>query len=459
MRMLPVILASMALSVTPAEGVRAALQDCNTIEAGFRSQMRWALCETPEQQVALNYLLNAISRSRVIRPAKVVVGQADGKALLRIDLAGYANQRERSTYLELVSAWERLAGDDPYFHIKTQVALAGEKDAKTITVDGGWVNLPNAVALRQATGSIGAVLRADYIISRMAAEDYYSFAGVQQKQGDFLTFQGVQRDVIEKLAADTAANLFRSNVTHKPRRVVRLPGPTGSVWITLDVDAESPDRDPIRNPVDVAGPVGKQRFNFQASEIFYARPNGMWGVALYDAKGERQASVPDKVAKDTEAQDGIVQPLISCIRCHSTHGKGGLQAFTDDQKPLLTGEAAILKSYVPEVAQRVAELYDPARLNREIERDREDYEDAVKRACNCDDLKATQCLSGTYARYVYDPVGRSTAAAECGVDSKVFVARTAVSTDPIILALRSGKPVTRKSWESSYSEAMLRVGK
>ena len=467
--MIATILASLALCVTPAEATRAALADVQAREPHFRGQMRYVACENKDQQIAVAYLCNAISHNRIIRKPVVsgqwpvvgtntpATGHRTPATLLRIDLAAYANPRDARTYHALHAAWERLAADDPYFHVQTQVATP--QGVKTVTVDGGWTGLQAAATLRALTGSAGVVLRADYFVARVAAEDYYSWAGVPAKQIDFLTTQGVEKGVIEKLAADTAANLFRSGITHKPRRVVRLPAPQGSVWMTLDVDGESPDRDPVRNPVDVDGPAGKQRFNFQASEIFYTRANGFWGVALYDAAGNRQASVPDRIAKDSEAQDGIVQPIISCIRCHEAHGKAGLQPFTDDQHPLLTGEAAILKSYLPEVAQRVGELYNPAKLNKEIERDREDYSTAVEAACGCSTQEAASALAGTFARYAFDGVSQAVAAAEAGCSPAEFAARCRASNDPITLALRSGKKVTRKAFEASYQDIMLRVSK
>lgn len=451
-RMIAVLLATAALCVTPAEATRAALADVQALPAEQRGQMRYVVCENMDQQVAVAYLCNAVSHNRIISKPVPVAG-----GLLRIDMAAYANPRDARTYHALHAAWERLAADDPYLHVKTQVATP--QGVKTVTVDGGWTGLQAAAALRTLTGSAGVVLRADYFVARVAAEDYYSWAGIQPKQTDFLTSLGVEKTQIEKMAADTAANLFRSNITHKPRRVVRLPSPQGSVWLTLDVDGESPDRDPVRNPVDVAGPAGTQRFNFQASEIFYTRANGFWGVALYAADGQRQGSVPDKIAKDTESQDGIVQPIISCIRCHETHGKAGLQSFTDDQHPLLTGEAAILESYLPEVAQRVGEMYNPTKLNREIERDRADYADAVREATGGTTEAAANALAGTYARYNYESVELGRAAEEAGVGVDAFAARTAASTDPITLALRAGKRVTRKAFEASYQDIMLRITK
>lgn len=488
MRMTTTLLATLALCVTPAEATRAALADVQSLAPEHRGQMRYVVCETPEQQIAVNYVLNAVSRSgTMVKTAGVrIQGPGDRESsrtqapdprplLLRIDLATLANQRDPRTYHELHAAWERLAEFDPYFHVRTQVVTAGagiqrsggnrnNPDPRplnpgplTVTVDGGWVGLENAARLRALSGSAGAVLRADYFVARTSAEDYYAWAGIPTKQTDFFNGLGVDKSVIEKLAADNAANLFRSQVTFKPRRVVRLPGPQGSVWITLDVDGESPDRDPVRNPVDVAGPAGTQRFNFQASEIFYTRANGMWGVALFDAKGDRQATVPDKVAKDTEDQEGIVRPLISCIRCHEAHGKAGLQPFTDDQHALLSGEAGILKSYLPEVAQRVGELYNPARLNKALDRDRADYAEAVERACGCTTAEAATALAVTFARYVDDEVSSETAAREAGVSVEMLVSATAASTDPITLALRACKKVTRKAFEASYQDIMLRV--
>ena len=98
-------------------------------------------------------------------------------------------------------------------------------------------------------------------------------------------------------------------------------------------------------------------------------------MALYDAAGNRVDAVPDKVAKDF-AGDGIIRPLVSCLRCHERNGGlAGLQPFHDDQSDLL--RFATLTSFVPEVAQRIGELYDPDRLGKVMARAREDYTQAV----------------------------------------------------------------------------------
>ena len=271
---------------------------------------------------AIAYLLNAVSRTRTIARPEPVDEQWQ---LLRIDLAAYADFRKTATYNELFQAWEQLVEGDPYFHLRTQVTTG--KSVQTVTTDGGWTDLENAARLKTLSHSFGAVLRADYFVSQVAGPAYYAWAGIPPKEADFFKLFGVDAAVVSALSADSAANVLRSGVTRKPRRIVERPGVFGSVFQTKDVDAESPDRDPFRNPVDFR----EQKFNFQASELFALGANHLWRVALYDAAGNRVDAVPDKVAKDF-AGDGIIRPLVSCLRCHERNGGlAGLQPFHDDQ--------------------------------------------------------------------------------------------------------------------------------
>ncbi len=452
MRMMSALLAATALCVTPAEAVRAALADLETLEPSYRAQMRYLVVERDDQVVAVRYLINAVSRSRAVyRPVVTANG-----TLVRLDLATLANLRDAKTYREVLEAWETLAADDPYFGLRTQVLLSANKGSRVVRVDGGWVGLTQASRLRAATGSVAAVLRADYFVGRVAGQDYYVWAGIPNTEGEFLRSLGIDRQQVERLAADTAANLFRSQVTHKPRRIVHLPGPLGSTWLTQDVATEDPGRDPIRNPVDFR----QQRFTFDASEWFAQKANKFWLTVLFDSQGRRQFSVPEQIAKDAAGLDGIVRPLISCVRCHELHGgRAGLQPFVDDQYPLLSGEAAVLRSLAPEVAQRIGERYDPRRQQRYLQRDREDYVDAVEQACGTDPQTATQSLSEVFASYVYEPVSLVRAASEAGISKEQFVTLTVDSNDPIVLALRSAKQVNRKAYEASFQEIMLRTQK
>lgn len=450
----PALFLTMSLLGTPNAVAQAVVADLEQVPEVERATTRYLCYGVAEEFIAASYVLNAVSRGKIIvKPVHVRA------KIVRLNLASYANLREENSVAELRNAWEWLVAEDPYFHLTTQVALADGK-VKTVTVDGGWIDRATSEKMRVLSGSAGAVLRADFFVSRVSeAVDYYRFAGVPGKEADLFAKLGVKVEDLNALAADSAANLLISKVTDKPRRIKHLPGPLGGIWFTKDVEKVSPDRDPIRNPIDFEGPVGKQKFNFDATEVFAMKPNGFWLLALFNAKGELQNSVPDKIAKDTTSHSGVLQPLISCIRCHELHGgSAGLQPFSDDQYPLISGEAAILKSYVPDVAIRVAETYNPMRLTKEQSRDREDYEDAVVEATGVSTKAAAEALSKSYFWYVERPVTRKIAALECGLSEEQFVEKMAVSTDPVVLALRAGREVKRASFESSFQEIMLRRG-
>jgi len=479
-------LASMTLNrvcraASPAEAAQAALADAAKVDPARVKQTRWlTLANVPEAArddtiTAVNYALNAVSRSRLISTPELV-----GDDLLRLDLASYADLKNPTSYADVFRAWENLAVQDPYFHLQTQVAVApastkskaaqpaGTKTAivkdaagntvaatvAKVTTDGGWVGIDTTAKLRETTTSVGAVLRADWFVAQVLSPGpYYEWSGVPTKETEFLTALGVNLEDINRLAADSAANLFRSGVTGKPRRVVFRPSPIGGVWITQDVGKETPDKDPLRVPINYNG----LKYQFDASEIFYSRPNGMWGTALYDAKGERQNAVPPNIATDHSAPPGHQElvPLVSCIRCHELNGgSAGLQPFTDEQTKLPTLDATLSD---PQVTTRVAELYDARRLGREMDRAQEDYARAVDAATGLETKEATQAVSAVFGRQVYESVTLGVAAADVGIDDPAEYAGTLNGTaDPVLLALQAGRKVNRRSWEASFQESALR---
>ncbi len=278
---LALAIATVAFAETPPTAARAALADLQAQPIERRQLLRYLAFDRPEQVAAVDYVLNAISRSRLIVRAEPV-----GATLLRIDLAACGNPRDPAALAELHAAWETLVLIDPYFHLRTQVAIptnlaAGldqrsEKSARgaarhestqpldleAVTIDGGWIPADVARDLKLSTLSAGPVLRADFFVAHAAAAPhYYAFAGVPRTESELLKRLGIDRVAVDRLAADTAANLFISRVTNKPRRLVRLPGPLGGTWFSRDVEVETPDRDPLRNPVNYIGAAaGRKRF-------------------------------------------------------------------------------------------------------------------------------------------------------------------------------------------------------
>ena len=462
-----------ALAQTPESELRAAVADVERLPPEVRPGVRYlSLYAIPPERRAeaarvVSYTLNSLSRTRaIVRPDKIT------PTLLRFSISTFvADGKEFAAWS---AAWEKPVESDPYWHLPTEIAVSSGSNQPThqaptpttaaqaaapdataikserVTVDGGWAGLEQAARLRAATTSAGAILRADDFIARATVPPtYYAFAGIPPTEADFLKSLGVDSDTIERLRANAGANLVISGVTQKPRRVVWSQGPLGGVYETLDVQSVDANRDPIRRPLSVDG----ANLKFDAGEWFAASPNGLWRMALYDAKGNRQDSVPDKIAKDTSdpLADGVVVPKISCIRCHI---ESGLRPFRDDQTRLLSTGRVDLRSGDQALVQRIAEFYDEPRLQRQMEFDRQTYDLAVSRAT--DGIKPEElaaALARTVREFAYLPITPSQAASEIGLDVDDLRDALSASHDPILLMLLEGRPVLRGQWESSFAEA------
>ena len=195
------------------------------------------------------------------------------------------------------------------------------------------------------------------------------------------------------------------------------------------------ERDPLRRPLSAGGLA----FEYDASEWFAIRANGLWLTALFNRAGRRQDSVPERIAKDTSdpAADGMVVPMLSCIRCHR---ESGLRPFRDDQSSLLA-DGIELRTFRADDARRVAEFYDEPRLQRQLAFDRETYSRAVARAT--DDMRPpdlADALAATVREFAYKPVTPEQAAREVGCDEEHLRRALATSRDPILLLLGSRPP-------------------
>lgn len=450
MKLLALVTMSIA-ALGPDAEVRAALIDLTTrVPAELRHETRYlSFYHLPREQrveaaAVASFVLNSVSRTDVVvRPT--TVPETDDR-LWRITLDDFGLPHE---------LWEALASGDPYWHLRTEVvAPTSSKNAvgrpQTVYTDGGWIDLTVAAELRAASQSGGAVLRGDdFIVRASTTLDgglYYRLAGIADDEAAFFASVGIDLPAIDELRADEGANVIRSRVTFKPRRIVRRQGPLGGAWHTYDTATATPERDPIRNPFD---------FTFDAGEHIVAKRNGLHLYALFDRDGRRQASVPDAIAKDLADPHGagIVAPLISCVRCHL---EDGLRPIVNDQRRLFeAGVELFVES--PSEAKRLASFY-LSDLDKKLTRDREDFADAVRRATGGLDAAATSTVLARVVRdYADEPVDTSRAAAELGVSRDRLVASLRATHDPILAALAVGVAVQRKQWEASFAEAALLV--
>ncbi len=437
--------------IGPAAELRAAQHDLVThVAAEQRPQTRYlSFYSLPQSQRAeaaaiVSFVLNSVSRAEaIVRPVEVAGTAA---SLWRISLDDYR--------LPAV-AWESAASRDPYWHQQTQVVPPATDVSKvvspqTVFTDGGWLDLAAAADVRVATGSGGALLRGDYFLylatTTLDGGLYYELAGIPATEREFFATIGIDRDEIDRLRADEGANLIRSQVTFKTRRIVRRQGPLGGAWHTYDTARATPERDPIRNPFD---------FEFDAGEHIVAKRNGLQLFALFDAEGRRQATVPDVIAKDASDPhgSGIVVPMISCVRCHV---EDGLRPFANDQRRLLESGVELFTEK-PSDAQRLAAFY-LSDLGKKLRRDREDYATAVAQATGgLTTVTTSAALARIVREYADDLVDLERAAREVGVAPEVLRSALRATRDSTLAALAVGIAVQRKQWEVVFGEAALLV--
>jgi hypothetical protein len=427
---------------SPATEIAAAYRDLLSVPASHDADTRYlTLYALPaaswsEAAAVVSFVLNSVSRAAVVIRPQTVPGS--GGRLLRFSLADYGLPAE---------VWEAIVADDPYFHLQTKVVDPKTGRARTVYTDGGWLDLAAAAALRKLTASGGALLRADFFVARAATSNrggfYYQLAGVPETEAEFYKLLGLDLKAINRLQADAGANLIRSGVTRKVRRVARRQGPLGGAWITYDVEQSTAERDPLRNPF---------AFDFDASEHIAAKANGLHIFALYNRQGQRQDSVPDKIAKDSSDPhgDGIIVPLVSCVRCHV---EDGLRPFVSDQQRLLSGQADLFTEK-PSDAQRLAAFY-AANLEKLRRRDGEDYAEAVAKASDRTSPQIAAALASLYGDYVDALVTPEQAARELGVAPARLQHLLGASDDPVVLALLQGLAVQRDQWEAAFAQAAL----
>lgn len=453
-----------AVCVTPADEVRACLVDLerHVPPSRWTTTRYLSLYAVPpsEREAAagvVSFVVNSTSRSSVIVVPDEVPG-SEGR-LSRIDLMRLApRQRERR---EWSAVWERLVAFDPYFHLRTEVLDPDTKKRREVFTDGGWLDLAEAAELRRRTASAGALLRGDWFVARASVPPfYYLLAGVPAQKDVWHRRLGLDAAVITELEANRGANLFRSGVTAKLRRLSRWPAPLGALWNTYDSAEQSPEEDVFRNPT-----FGVR---FDAGEHIATRANGLHEYALFDAAGRRQDAVPVEITvDDTVHPPAALVPMLSCVRCHAS--EDGLRSFADDQSRLLSRGPAgdrggvELFSDDPRLVEQLAAFYGrQEQLERELKRDREDYREAVAAACGGrSPAEVGQALGRIVKQYAGDLVTPEVACRELGIDAERDASGArlpgvfAQSGDPVVLALYRGIAVQRAQWEASFSTAAV----
>lgn len=432
----------LVMGASPSSELRAAAAYAKTLPASQASFVRLAsFYNVPDQdrleaERVLSYVLNAVSRSaKIVVPPKLT-----GSECVVIDLAALGIP---------VEVWESLLDGEPFWHLATEVLDSATGKKKKVLTDSGALDLEEAKTLRETTGSGGALVRADWLVTKLSQPPhYYNAAGIATTRDAFYKSLGVDKNTIIAVRANHGANLIKSGVTRHPRRISRYQGPLGASWQTFDSDGTDAGADPLRNPTFSAG--------FQASEHIAAKANGLHLFFLSDVNGKRQDSVPERIAKDDSDPhgDGVLTAGVSCIRCHV---EDGLRPFVNDQKTLDLKGVKILTdpSQSQDDLTAFYGLDGSGKLDRQLARDREDYAAALAQATGgMKSKELADAFAKVFREYEYELIDPARAKRELGVDSLEPLKATG---DVYLLALANGKAIPRRTFEQSFNSAALAV--
>ena len=427
-----------------------------------------SLATIPDEEKPLaagiaSFVLNSLGDSGYIaRPQWV-----PGTSLIAFNLRDYTASEE--TYKTHWETWEKLAGAEPYYHVQQDIAeevkskddkgkAVVETKVRTVTVDAPWIPEQLCKEVREASASIGPVMRLEHWLSQvMLPPHYYTLAGVPQTEAEFLKLLGIDPAAVRKLNGEKGANVISKVAFGRPRRVSSFVGPLGSLFVTKDNPVARDKTDAIRQPLNFA--VNPQSgelvrlFDFAAGEFIAAKANGLHLFALYDSKGNRQDAVPlggpgVSIARDTSedspGHDGVVVPAASCVRCHRENGLRDLE----DVQSKLPGLAAL-----PD-AQAIQSFYNPPILQLRLKQSREQYAVALQQACDLSSEQVADGLASLLRRHLYDLVTTERAAQECGYEFGAFVEAVKQLPDPFGQLLATGRSVHRESWEPTFQAFM-----
>jgi mono/diheme cytochrome c family protein len=190
--------------------------------------------------------------------------------------------------------------------------------------------------------------------------------------------------------------------------------------------------------------------------LIASRPNGLHQYGLYNFKGERQNSVPERLAKDglDDHGDGVLRAGFQCARCHTQKASSGLRDFGNDVKDLVEKGIEVLDPD-PSVADALGGFYLSSKLARDLSRDREDYAAAVAEATG--GLKpdeSAKAVTDVLDYAVNLDVSPQDALRELGAKS---LAGLRPSKSGVVLALYAGKPVKRTQFNAAFQDMLILV--
>lgn len=410
---------------------------------------------------AITFALNSVSwRSTLYVPVRI------GPALIRLNLEGMGwDVESRSSRIERLrlqgidvanfraDCWEEFARLDPYFFTSSVDSYGASFR--------GWTDPAADYALRLATGASKAVVRADWLLSKLLIDDVAGNKGGLYSQA--LLLPATENDLFKVFGIDlkfvesdpqlkSGGAVLESIVALHNRELQLFPSLYGHderfIWRSLDVnDDKAGDKSVIDSLIGTLKRDG--------SEYIGTLPNGLHWYWVGNAVGKQVAVVPQGVAIDQRQTPERIKDrsVINAYKCMSCHGQtSGIFPFTDVIGPAILSPAIALASKRKDGKQAVEDYYLGG-LADKLSRQNESY---VARVKACNGLASGDNSSAVVERiesYLYDVVTPEQAARDMGreLDAARILWRSSGSNQNLFLS--AGQSIKRGAWERSYRDA------
>lgn len=466
------LVSPVCLAQSPASELAAAHADALKLvgeEAHFTRYLTiYSIPEAKRKEYArlLDYWPNGLSREPdIVKPRKVT----DTLYAVRLDDYGWRAE-----------VWEKLLdAPEPWFHVRVKIP-ANVKPARehkvywrgggshpanwyfqeaardqVVTVPAPWVDLAQAHELSLRLNTAVPIVRADWFVFQTGQEGgkagYYQWLSLKNGK-DVDDLAGVNRTASRSILLELAAIVADSGVGLNSRLIVRFAGIGGSLIETRDTS------DPRKNPLRELD----RDFKPDAFEIYLTLPNGLFGFALLNNKGELQATAPDTIASDSKStnRDARVRVGVSCIRCHVE----GLRPIDDWARKVFTRENELgLGSPDRDVYRRLKQLY-LGPLERSLKEDVGRYSAALNDACGLKPGELAKLFSASWHDYESRPILTADIAREVGIPEKEFAERlkkyvqVTGTVDTVLAGIKAGVPTRREHLEEALPLLMPIIG-
>lgn len=466
----------------PASAVRAALADVRRLPAGRQVQARYlSLYHLPAVEQArwekvLRFWANSLSSEvDLTYPVRVAPG------LWRVYLDDYGWKRE---------VWEKLLDvPEPYFHVRILKVIEDEREwgywrdqygrqVKEGTPGASWVKTRVEKVKKRQTQAVAApwlppaetadlilrtqtqipIVRGDWWLFQTGiAKDrkagYYDWLNLGQKESDFQRLVGVDVKLAKRVKRELRAVIGRSGVTLQAREIEEFDAVTGPYWRSLDYDASTDRKNPLRLLDGDAEPV--------ATEQFGVLPNGLFAYWLgaIQQKGQeavRQDAAPDNIASDgtVRGNDRRVHVGRNCLVCHQE----GLRPINDWARRIYTPPFS-LDSVDYAKQKRLRQIY-LGDLKGKLEQGNSGFARVLLSVNGLTPPQNAKAFAAAWDGYAEDDRGIEETAREVGLPAEQWAARLKAAAaagkalDPVLAALVQGLPVRAEFWEEVFPQAM-----